>query len=169
MKQIAAALMATSFALGGRFFVKKLSSRLLKLEKILVLFSDIGSRIRYTADSLTDIFISLDSSGNYHTLGFVNECKNLLVSGESFLSAWETATKNRNNIWSLKREDVAILQSFGSALGTTDVTGQISNCEIHKKLVEEKLNSAKKDYSLYSKPVGGIGVLAGIATLILSI
>ncbi len=162
-------LLAVSFFMAGRFAVKRLETRVICLEKIYVLFSEIGSRIQYTADTAADIFSSLDGSGNYSVLPFVSECKCRLLEGETFDSAWNRSVNGCENSLPLKKTDMGILESFGSGFGTTDISGQVSNCEIHKKLVNEKIASARRECDLYSKPVGGIGILAGIAVMILSI
>ncbi len=169
MKQFAAVLLAISFFLGGRFLVKRLEARVNKLEKIYILLSDISSRIHYTADSLKDIFISVNLSQNYQNLPFVSACQKRLETGESFIVVWQSEISKRENVRDLKKEDISVLFSFGSSLGTTDVNGQISNCEVHKRLIDEKISVARSDYQKYSKSVSGIGTLAAIATIILLI
>lgn len=169
MRYAAAFLIAVCFSMSGRLVSGKLKMRITKLEKIYVLFSDIKSRVEFTADCAADIFSSLSASYSYDVLPFVSDCACRLLQGESFDSAWESAVSEKENVSNLKKEDVAILFSFGGGFGTTDTTGQLSNCEIHKKLIEEKLAEAYKDFNLHSRPAKGIGLLAGIAVLILSV
>ncbi|MBQ8784371.1 MAG: stage III sporulation protein AB [Clostridia bacterium] len=169
MKLIAAFLIAICFSSAGQFVSKQLELRIAKLEKIYVLFSDIKSRIEFTADCAGDIFSSLNQMHSYELLPFVGDCEGRLCNGESFDSAWKNSLLIRQNVTGLKKEDISVLVSFGSSFGTTDTAGQLSNCEIHKKLVEAKLNSARADFNLYSKPARGIGLLAGFATIILTL
>lgn len=169
MKYIASGLIAISLSLAGYSASRCLEVRIAKLEKISVLLSDIKSRIEFTADCVTDIFCALNKSENYITLPFIKECADRLASGDSFDFVWRKALAQKENISGLKKEDIDVLLSFGASFGTTDVTGQLSNCEIHTKLIETKILSARKDYSLYSKPAKGIGVLAGVAVIILSL
>lgn len=169
MKYISLLAVAFCIAFSGRFISKQLELRITKLEKIYVLFSDISSRIEFTADCVADIFSSLSLGENYEDLPFVDECKKSLNEGESFDAAWQKSLKKSSNISGLKKEDVNVLLSFGSSFGSTDITGQISNCEIHKKLIDSKLQSARADFAMYSKPAKGIGILAGVAVFILFI
>ena len=169
MKVLAVSLIALCFSLMGFSVSYRLENRISKLEKIGVFLSDIKSRIQFTADCAADVFSSLNSTGNYTILPFVRDCATKLQNGESFDLSWQYAVSQKNNILGLKKEDVAILLSFGAAFGVTDTAGQISNCEVHEKLIEAKLGLAKKDFSLYSKPAKGIGVLAGLAVVILSL
>lgn len=166
MKNIILCVIGFCLSLSGYFISKQLEQRIKKLEKIYVLFSDISSRIEFTADSVTDIFNSLSFSENYSALPFVDRCKNQLQQGDDFVTAW-TCSLDDGNTSGLKKDDIDVLISFGSSFGTTDVSGQISNCEIHKKLIESKIQSAQEDYKVYSKPAKGIGVLAGIALFII--
>ncbi len=169
MRYAASFLIAVCFFMAGRLVSGRLEMRIAKLEKIYVLFSDIKSRVEFTADCATDIFSSLSESHGYDALPFVSDCAGRLLQGESFDSAWETAISTKGNVSGLKKEDVALLFSFGGGFGTTDTTGQISNCEIHKRLIEEKIAAAYKDFDMHSRPAKGIGLLAGLAVLILSV
>lgn len=169
IKYFAVSLIAISVSAVGFFASKRMEKRLCKLEKVCVFLSDINSRIRFTADCAADIFSSLTCTGNYSVLPFVSECSDGLSSGEDFDICWERALSKKENISGLKKEDVDVLVSFGSAFGTTDTQGQISNCEMHKKLIEMRIESAQTEIDLYSKPAKGIGVLMGIIVIILSI
>lgn len=169
MRYAAALLTAFCFFMAGRFASGRLEMRITKLEKIYVLFSDIKSRIEFTADCAADIFSSLNESRSYDVLAFVGDCASGLCCGESFDTAWKAALSKKENLSGLKKEDVSLLLSFGEGFGTTDTTGQLANCEIHKKLIEEKIKAAYKDFDMYSRPAKGIGVLAGVAVLILSV
>ncbi len=169
MRYLAAFMIALCLCSAGRFVSAQLEMRIAKLEKVYILFSDIKSRIEFTADCVTDIFCAVDCAESYKILPFVEKCAKRLSDGESFDTVWKSSLSEKENVTGLKKEDVIILLSFGETLGTTDTAGQISNCEIHKKLIETKLESARDDYRMYSKPAKGIGVLAGVAVLILSI
>ncbi len=157
------------FSFFGGYLSKQIERRIKKLEKILLLFSHISSRIEFAAQNIGDIFCALEQEKSYDILPFVKGCSALLNVGESFDLAWEKSLNNLENISCLKKEDVGILLSFGCGLGKSDVSGQVSNCQVHKALIEDKLESARKDFAMYSKPLKGIGVLAGTAVIILFI
>ncbi len=167
MKYVSLFSIFLCFSLTGIFFSKQIEMRIQKLEKIYLLLSEISSRIEYTSECIGNILSSLSREKGYDILPFVKECSFALAKGESFDLSWQKALNDYHNTRALKKEDIAILLSFGSGFGKSDVSGQISNCEIHKKMTESKLKSAKEDFLKYSKPLRYIGVLAGVATVIL--
>ena len=167
MKHIALFIIAVCTALIGGSLASAFEKRVSSLEKICVLLHSIKTRVEFDAQSARDIFSFLCTDGEFSTLPFVRECKSLLESGCGFCDAWEKSLKNSENTRFLKKSDVAVLLSFGSMFGKTDVPGQIANCELHISLIEQKLHSAREEAAKYSKPVRGIGFLAGAAVYIL--
>lgn len=141
--------------------------RVKKIEKILLLLSQIKTEIEFTAASVEEIFNSLSSSGSYSSLPFVDICRKKMHSGEDFETAWSGALSRNENTYSLKKEDVSLLCSFGAALGTTDSAGQIRNCEMHEKLFRERLDSAEAEREKLAKPAKITGALAGAAAVII--
>lgn len=166
MKYAALSLIFVCMCFLGQTVSKQLEKRVSMLEKIYVLFSDICSRIEFTADTSGDIFSSLARSDSYDILPFVKECEALMKEGKSFDEGWIAAIKNIRNTSSLKKEDINILISFSQLFGATDVSGQISNCRLHMELIKEKISLAKKDFEMYSRPAKGIGLLSGTAVFI---
>ena len=167
MKNIALFIIAVCTALIGSAAASAFEKRVSALEKICILLNSIKTRVEFDAQSAGDIFFNLCADGEFSSLPFVRECDSLLKSGVGFCEAWEKSLKNYENTRFLKKGDVAVLLSFGSLFGATDIPGQIANCELHISLIEQKLNSAREEAAKYSKPVRGIGFLAGAAVYIL--
>ena len=57
--------------------------------------------------------------------------------------------------------------AFGSQLGTTDLNGQISLCQLYVRLFEERLIQAREWKSKYAKLYLSLGVLGGLLAWIL--
>lgn len=167
MKHIALFIIAVCTAFIGSAAASAFEKRVSALEKICVLLNSVKTRVEFDAQSARDIFSFLCADGEFSSLPFVRECADLLENGCGFCDAWEKSLKNSENTRYLKKGDVAVLLSFGSLFGATDVPGQIANCELHISLVEQKLHSAREEAAKYSKPVRGIGFLAGAAVYIL--
>lgn len=167
MRHAALFIIAASVALGGQMISRRLEKRVRLLQKICVLFSCVCTNIEFTAQSAADIFSFLSSSGDFDDLPFVKKCSDLLLGGESFEKGWRESVLCRENTAALKRGDLEILLSFGSSFGTTDVLGQAANCKLHMKLAESKLESAKRELEMYSKPARSLGVLFGAAVYII--
>jgi stage III sporulation protein AB len=81
-------------------------------------------------------------------------------------TAWEQAVRDNVKAASLNKEDEEILISFGKMLGNTDSEGQIKNIHltIRQLLVQEKKAEElkKSNMEMYRK----LGVLGGIAVVI---
>ncbi len=167
MKAASLFLIAFSSVSAGYLYSKKLEVRVKKLEKILLLLSQIKTEIEFTAASIEEIFNSLSASREYSPLPFIDSCRKKLSDGEDFSSAWSNSLNNADSIYALKKDDIGLLCSFGSALGKTDSAGQIRNCEMHEILFRERLNSALAESARLSKPAKITGVLAGAAVLII--
>lgn len=84
-----------------------------------------------------------------------------------FPEAWSTALRERAQLGSLRREDIHLLLAFGSQLGTTDLNGQISLCQLYVRLFEERLIQAREWKSKYAKLYLSLGVLGGLLAWIL--
>lgn len=160
-------LMAFSAACAGYLYSKKLEARVKKIEKILLLLSQIKTEIEFTAENIEEIFNSLSDSCDYSPLPFIDICRRKLGDGEDFSTAWLTAISSRECSFALKKEDISLLSSFGAALGKTDSAGQIRNCEMHEKLFRERLKEASEDNRRLSKPARITGILSGAAVMII--
>ena len=63
--------------------------------------------------------------------------------------------------FSLLKEDLDLLKSFGSSLGTSDIAGQISTIKIYKENFLKQKKEASDIFEKKSKLYRSIGVLAG--------
>lgn len=167
MKAVAAVIIAFALASGGYLYSKKLDSRVQKFEKILIMLSQIKTSIQFTADNVEGIFSSISTSCDLSILPFVDACIAEMAEGADFYTAWSETLSKRENTVNLKKEDVALLLSFGSSLGATDSAGQMQNCELHEKLFKERLSAAREEKNTLSKPARVVGILTGTAVLIL--
>ena len=158
---------ALSASFAGCLYSKRLEMRVRKLEKILLLLSQIKTAIEFTADSVEGILATLNDTCDFSLLPFAEDCRLKMAKGADFFSAWSEALAARENVFQLKKEDVSLLLSFGAALGATDSAGQMRNCEMHERLFKERLEAAIADKKTLSKPVRVVGFLAGAAVMII--
>ncbi len=167
MRTVSAFLIAFSFCGAGYLFSKKLDLRVKKLEKIILMISEIKTEIEFSAQNINDIIDSLITKGDFGLLPFLNNLKEILSDGENFDFAWKKSLTVKENIGGLKKEDVELLLSFGSSLGKTDSSGQMNNCEMHIRFFEEKLKNAVNEKKMLSRPAKGIGFACSLTVLIL--
>lgn len=167
IKTEAAVIIAFALSCGGYLYSKRLELRVQKIEKIILLLSQIKTAIEFTADNVEGIFASLTTACDLSTLPFVDDCRKKMSCGADFFSSWSESLEKKENIFPLKKEDIALLLSFGSSLGATDSAGQIQNCEMHEGLFKERLSAAINEKNTLSKPVRVVGLLTGAMVLIL--
>ncbi len=99
--------------------------------------------------------------------GFLIQVKENLKSEEGFVKAWQDAAESSANAYGLRKPEKELISKFGKELGTTDVRGQISLCELNQKLIGAALEVAKEEKEKKSKLYLMLGVSAGISIAII--
>ena len=137
------------------------------LTDILLLISALRNEIEFSRKPILSLLG--ESNGLYFSksLSFISECVTLTDKGYDFAKAWEMSVKKDSISYLLSSRDTELLISFGSQLGTTDVSGQISLCVLYEKLFEEKLKAAQKYEERYGKIYRQSGIFVGAAIIIL--
>lgn len=120
----------------------------------------IENEIRYCALPVRELLEKIDIRKELSGLTFVSECKKKYTSNEDFAEVWRECIETSDVC--LAVEDKNLLCSFGDALGTTDIAGQINHCKLHIKLFEERLELAKKDREKQGKMYTNMGALTGV-------
>ena len=69
----------------------------------------------------------------------------------------------------LKAEDVAVLQSYISALGKTDIEGQMQSAKLHTEALKVRLSEASEERRLKSKLYLSLSFLGGLFAVVLII
>lgn len=158
-------LIASSTALGYATS-RRLSLRVRFLQQYLQFVSYINTEIRYTQRVLSEIINSYsDTKGEIS--GFLIQVKENLKSEEGFVKAWQDAAESLADAYGLRKPEKELISKFGKELGTTDVRGQISLCELNQKLVGAVLEVAKEEKEKKSKLYLMLGASAGISIAII--
>lgn len=137
------------------------------LEKILVMLSLVENEITFLNRPADEIFFVLKNNNELKKLKFISACSDYLKKSDDFSVAWNKALNNRFNVQFLKNDDISILRSFGEGFGSTDTDGQISNCRLHRKMIEAKINEARQKKDSCASLSCGLGVLSGIGVFII--
>lgn len=148
---------------------KKRPRQLRELQSMLQIFEN---QISYLSDVLAEAFGRIcSSSGGSETGIFFSNTVERLQSGRSITAAkaWEEAVRENIRKTSLNKEDEEILVSFGKLLGSSDLEGQIKNIRLtlsQLKLQEQKAEESRaKNEGMYRS----LGILGGIAVVIVLI
>ena len=140
--------------------------RVKQLEAILSMIQDMATQIRYRALPLSDLIGHMAEQKELECLPFLKQCAKRCEEGIPFPKAWEQSVEQQGKRPYLKEKDLSILYAFGNGLGTTDVEGQLANCRLHSKLVEESLQHARAERDGMGRLYSTLGILAGIGAAI---
>ena len=137
------------------------------MTEILLFISAVKNEIEFNRKPIIAIFRENCQGSSYKPLSFISQCVRLTEDGKDFPTAWKLAVKNNKTAALLRPRDIQLLLSFGSQLGTTDVSGQVSLCVLYEKLFEEELKSAQNHEEHYGKIYRQSGIFIGAAIIIL--
>jgi len=150
----------------GNLVSKKYTLRLKELKDIKNALNIIESKIKFTYEPISDIFMQTSKmvSKNISEI-FLQATINMKTNSAE--QAWnksvETVTTN------LSLEDKENLKSFGKMLGKVDKEGQISRLELTKTFIEAQIEKAKIEEQKNSKLYKTLGVVVGLAFIIILI
>lgn len=150
----------------GNLISKRYTLRLSELRDIKNALNIIENKIKFTHEPLADIFMETSRmvSKNISEI-FIQASNNM--RDENAEKAWNKSIQNSRNNLSL--EDIESLMSFGKMLGKTDKDGQISRLELTKTFIEMQIEKAKLEEQKNAKLYKTLGVVIGLAFVIILI
>lgn len=146
----------------GSYFTSRDRLRVRTIEELLLMIQIISTEIKFSRAPLDSIIIRLNRRNNFLHLDFIEECVSFLKD-KSFPEAWKLSVRKS----SLHNSDKQLLLSLGDNLGTSDVEGQLSNCELHRELLENNLKNAREKCVRFGKLYTSLGVLGGFLIAVL--
>lgn len=152
------------YTLSGDFAKRPAQLRALQ-GQLQMLENEIG----FMSNLLIDAFEKIYKYGKNETgmffiaaAGFLKESSGVNASG-----AWEMALKENIGKTSLNKEDAEILYSFGRMLGNTDCEGQINNIRLTVSQLKMQELKAEDSRVKNEKMYRSLGVLGGLALVII--
>lgn len=139
------------------------------LEKLLLMLFTAENCIAYLAVPSDELITRLAENSELADLKFLKVCNDYMNNGKDFKTSWKASLNVKSNTRLLADGDIDILMSFGEVFGTTDKSGQLANCQIHKELLNERLENARASCKSYSSLSAGMGIVCGIGTVIILI
>ncbi len=108
----------------------------------------------------------LSTHQEFSALRYLRACALALAAGKAFPEAWRQAvTSDRAD--ALNAGDIELLLSFGGGLGSTDLAGQLRLCAVHRRMFEERLESARSQYASKGRLGPALGTAAGAVAVLL--
>lgn len=150
----------------GVIYAKRYSNRVLELKEMKNALNMFENKIKFTYEDIATVFkdISKTIKGN---IGKVFENASNKMINKNAGEAWEEALNV--TFTALKQEDIEIIKGLGRMLGKTDINGQISEIELVSEFLETQIKEAEyeknKNYKMYKT----LGIVVGIAIVIILI
>lgn len=143
--------------------------RIRQLEAFTGAINQIANEIRYFSSPTEVIMEKIDGMEEYRNLKIFGICKEKMKETRDFYKAWESALRQVKPSLSLQEGDTETLLWFGRVLGTTDVEGELANCERYRVLLNQRLENAREDQKKRGKMYSSLGVLAGVLFVVILI
>lgn len=150
----------------GNLISKKYSLRLKELKDLKNALNIIESKIKFTYEPLSDIFLQTSKivSKNISQI-FIQASNNMKT--ENAEEAWNRSIISVTT--NLDSEDIENIKNFGKMLGKTDKEGQISRIELTKTFIEMQIEKAKIEEQKNAKLYKTLGAVFGLAFVIILI
>lgn len=137
----------------GLYLSSKLDKRVKALEEIIFKTDEIQTIIRCQSAEPEEI-LALVSAGS-------------VLQGCSYING--NVNISDDELYMLDKRDTAIIRELLNGLGKTDTDGQISMLEMNKKLLQNRLEQAREEYSKKGRMYRSVGVLVGVGAAVMLI
>lgn len=124
------------------------------------------AKIRYSAADVPTLLAGFADQPRYEVLWFLPELAEHCRAGRPVMASLRSAINPKSPRCQLTEEDIALIYSFGEKLGTSDIAGQVDNCQLHIQLAEEQLTAASKEYREKGRLYTMLGFFAGLTLAI---
>lgn len=135
------------------------------LQSMLQMFEN---QISFLSDVITEAFERISRVSGSETGIFFSRTVDILKGSRnvSATEAWEEAVRQNIKKTALDREDEEILLAFGKILGSTDLEGQVKNIRLALEQLKNQENKAEASRERNEKMYRSLGILGGIAVVI---
>lgn len=150
----------------GDLVSKKYILRVKELKEFKNAFNIIETKIKFTYEPLSNIFIETSKLLSKNVAKIFESTviyMKQINAGEAWNKSLEECETNLN------KEDIENIKNFGKMLGTVDKDGQISMLEVTKNFIEMQIDKAKTEENKSSKLYKTLGVIVGLAFIVILI
>lgn len=150
----------------GNFKANQYIKRLKELISIKSALNVLENKIKFTQAPLQEIFKNIAENCSENNIK--NLFKELSIqTNVNIHQKWESTINNEEH--NLTEEDKKILIDMGKNLGTTDVDGQVSNIRITSSFLDRQITKAEQEKEKNVKLFRTLGIVSGLAIIIILI
>lgn len=166
IKIIVLSLIFTSTSLVGFLISNKYKNRVIELKEMKNALNIFETKIKFTYAPIPEIFEEISKNIKENIASIFKEAS-IKMEKVSAKTAWEEALKESNT--SFQTEDTEIIRGLGKLLGKTDIDGQVSEIELTSTFLDTQIEKAEKESSKNQKLYKTLGMVTGMAIVIILI
>lgn len=159
-----AILLASSYI--GFLISDKYKRRVEELKEIKKGLHIFETKIRYTGEPIPEIFSELSMNLDKN-IGKLFKDASHRMQEKTAKDAWQEAINNLKT--SMTKEDKEVLKGLGKLLGKTDIEGQVSQIDLTSNFMDSQIEKAEKELLKNDKLYRTLGVVSGLALVIILI
>ena len=144
-----------------------LSKKVLEIEAAIALLGHFHDRLRYLSPTMTGLIESACAAEGTGNIPYLTGCRERMGRGLPFPDSWKAAVAAHPG--ALGREETGLLAALGDVLGATDLESQLAAVAYTRQQLELRLDIARQYRDRHHKLYGTLGVLTGIAIVIILI
>jgi len=169
LKLMGSVLIISASSVMGYIWSRDCSKRPQELRTLQKMLQMLETQMNFMTDVICDAFQKVSSFSTSNVSLFFSGTVKILKEnpGISVSEAWTTAVTENFKMTSLNKEDREILLSFGKMLGSTDMEGQIKNIRLTMSQLELQEIKAEESKKKNEKMYQSLGILGGIALVII--
>lgn len=167
VKILGMALIVLCSTMIGMSLASNLSDRVKRIEESLALLGYLSDRLRYLQSPMSQLVEGAAAMERFSHLGFLRRCRDRMRGGAPFPEAWRVSVGEAER--ELGRELLEVLLPLGEVLGGADLDSQLASLLHAASLLESRLGDARANQQQHGKLYCSLGVLAGIAFVVILI
>ena len=150
----------------GILIAGKYKGRVKELREMKKGLNMLETKIKFTYEPLPEIFQEIANTLEQQ-IGNIFRTASIKMNQESAKQAWEDSIEIANT--NMKVEDLEILKGLGKLLGKTALEGQVSEIELTNSFLDTQIQKAQKECEKNEKLYKTLGMVTGLALVILLI
>ena len=167
LKIVGSLIVFISCSMLGYSHAKTYAKRPQELKVLQTLLQIFENEISFLSNVLTEAFQKVYSCSDSSVKVFFEAAIDNLKNGLCASDAWTKAVKDNISKTNLNSEDESIIISFGKMLGSSDLEGQIKNIRLTINQLKIQEQKAEELRSKNERMFKNLGVLGGLAIIIL--
>lgn len=142
------------------------SLRVNKLRNLKSGFNIFKTKLEFSYEPIKEIFNEI-SKLVYKEKGNIFKSYVLNLENDNYDNAWSIAVAE--NSYGFSKEDILIITGFGKLLGKTDISGQINEIKLADEFLDKQIGDAEEKRRKNDKLYKSLGIISGIAIVIILI